>query len=134
MLPPPETRGPLSETAVRLDLPPGRYEIRAALRNPVDDRVGSAAASISVPDFDRQRLSLSGLVVSRDPGGAPMPENLTGVVPARLTTVRALGLRDRATVTARLYQGRSGALLPVHVTARIVDAQDRVVLATEATL
>lgn len=134
MLPAPAARGPLSETFVRLDLPPGRHEIRAVLRDPADDRTGSAFASVIVPDFNRQPLSLSGLVLSREPAGTGIPANLAGIVPARPTTARAFDPRDRAAVTARVSQGRSGALLPVRITARIIDAQDRVVFSSEATL
>ena len=123
-----------SETAARLNVPPGRYEIRAAMRSIADDRTGSVYASVTVPDFAREPLSLSGLVIERQAGGATMLEDLASVVPARMTTGRVFSTGERVAVMARVYQGRGKTLAPVRVTARIVDGQDRTVSTTETTL
>lgn len=43
---------------------PGGYQLRVAVRDPRAERVGSASQFIDVPDIGRNRLTLSGLVVS----------------------------------------------------------------------
>jgi VWFA-related protein len=51
---------------------PGAYQLRAALRDSVSERVGSATQFIEVPDVNKNRLTLSGIVVSGyDPSAAP---------------------------------------------------------------
>jgi VWFA-related protein len=124
-----------SETTLRLNLPPGRYEVRTAMRNTVDDRTGSVFTSVTVPDFNREPLSLSGLVVESLPGGAAALEDLAGVVPpVRMTTVRQFSAEQPAAAVARVYQRRGKTLTPVRVSARIVDDQDRAAFTTESVL
>ena len=43
---------------------PGGYQLRIAVRDPLAERVGSASQFIDVPDIGRNKLTLSGLVVS----------------------------------------------------------------------
>jgi VWFA-related protein len=43
---------------------PGAYQLRVAVRDSESERVGSANQFIEVPDLDKRRLTLSGLVVS----------------------------------------------------------------------
>jgi hypothetical protein len=43
---------------------PGGYQLRVAVRDPRAERVGSASQFIDVPDVGKNRLTLSGLVVS----------------------------------------------------------------------
>ena len=51
----------------RLDLPPGRYQLRIAARIPILDRTGSVYEVIDVPDLRREPLALSGVVLSSVP-------------------------------------------------------------------
>ncbi|HEX8847274.1 MAG TPA: VWA domain-containing protein [Pyrinomonadaceae bacterium] len=51
---------------------PGAYQLRAALRDATNERVGSASQFIEVPNITKNRLTLSGLVVSgTDPAARP---------------------------------------------------------------
>ena len=51
------------EVLSRLSMKPGRYEIRAALEDASRLRTGSVYTYVDVPDFAKDPLSLSGLVV-----------------------------------------------------------------------
>ncbi len=51
-----------------------------------------------------------------------------------MTTGRVFSSGERVAIVARVYQGRAKTLVPVRVTVRIVDAQDRTVSTTETTL
>jgi VWFA-related protein len=50
---------------------PGAYQLRVALRDNATDRVGSASQFIEVPDLKKNRLALSGVVLSGAPAAAP---------------------------------------------------------------
>ncbi|HEX8139939.1 MAG TPA: VWA domain-containing protein [Pyrinomonadaceae bacterium] len=49
---------------------PGAYQLRAALRDAASERVGSASQFIEVPKVDKDRLMLSGIVMSGTGEGA----------------------------------------------------------------
>jgi hypothetical protein len=95
-------------------------------------RAGSVYASVTIPDFDRLPISLSGVVIERTPGGAVMPETLTRLLPARPTTARVFSQADSVSAVARIRQGGSTKLVSVGMAARIVNAHGRVVFATAA--
>ncbi|MBA2733228.1 MAG: VWA domain-containing protein [Acidobacteria bacterium] len=51
---------------------PGAYQLRAALRDAGSERVGSASQFIEVPNIGKNRLTLSGIIISgRDPSPKP---------------------------------------------------------------
>lgn len=43
---------------------PGAYQLRAALRDTATERVGTASQFIEVPDLDKNRLALSGIIIN----------------------------------------------------------------------
>jgi len=59
-----------------MDVPlagPGPYQVRAAVRDQPSGELGSAYAFLNIPDINRQKLSLSSLVLSVPPGTADTP-------------------------------------------------------------
>ncbi len=75
---------------------PGAYQLRVAVRDSATERTGSASQYVEVPDLNKKRLTLSGLVVA-----APQ-ETAAKVMPATLSDQQA----DAAT-----RRFRRGALL-----------------------
>lgn len=122
------------EMGTRLNLPPGRYEVRVAMTSPATDRTGSVYTSVIVPNFAREPLSISGVVLERTFGGAAMPDKLASLVPARPTAARTFAPGDPVALLARVYQGGSKPLAAVRMMVRIVDEQDRPVFTTDTTL
>jgi VWFA-related protein len=65
---------------------PGVYQFRMALRDTTTDRIGSVNQIIDVPDLGRNRLALSGIVLSgktiSGPGGNAKPIAQDGKVPS----------------------------------------------------
>jgi VWFA-related protein len=114
------------EVVSRLALKPGRYEVRVALDGAASGRA-SVYTYVDVPDFARQPLSLSGIVVSASPAVLSAPKdafaNLLPVVP---TARRHFGRTDRATAFVRVYQEAGKPAQKVDVAARLVDAGDQV--------
>jgi VWFA-related protein len=125
----PDASGSLGyEVVSRLTLKPGRYEVRVAL-DAGPNQSGSVYTFVDVPDFAKQPLSLSGLVLAVAPAvpsaGRDAFANLLPVVP---TAQRDLARTDRATAFLQVYQDADRVPLPASVTARITDTSDRIVL------
>lgn len=111
----------------RLELRPGRYEIRVAVEDA--GARGSVFTFVEVPDVARERLSLSDVIIERgaaeDGGSRP---TVAPILP------RVFSATDRPTARLRVFQGGRGDVAPVSLHARIVDAHDRVVHETSTTI
>src|SRR5918993_133360 len=59
---PPKGNGLRANT--RVELPPGRYQLRIGVRESGAGETGTVFYDLDVPDFTRQRLSMSGLLLS----------------------------------------------------------------------
>ena len=91
----PETKARVEQTGLRmlnrLDLPPGRYQLRVAAHDPAGGNVGSVLYDLEVPDFYKAPFSMSGLVLT-SAAGAAMPT----VAARRAAEGGAAGAADRA--------------------------------------
>jgi VWFA-related protein len=90
----------------RLDLPAGRYQIRAVVRETGGGRIGSVRYDLDVPDFSTA-LSISGVLVTSaravlTPTLRP-DERLDRVLPAPPTTDREFVRGDTVALFAELY-------------------------------
>jgi hypothetical protein len=128
------------EVQSRLELPPGRYQLRVAAEQrflwttvaanePVKPRTtGSVYSDLDVPDFAGAPLSLSGLVVNVSPPLSIAPqERFTPMTPVAPTTLRQFIGADSVSAFLRVYQGGAHPLAMARVTAQIVDEADRTV-------
>ena len=116
----------------RIDLKPGRYELRLSTKF---DKLGSVYADIDVPDFAKEPLSMSGVLMSVTPGVAVAPaELLTPIVPVLPTTERAFARTDRVAAFLRVYQGGGAKIAPTTIAIRIVDDHDKTVIDQTDTL
>jgi VWFA-related protein len=109
------------EVISRLDLPPGRYEIRVAAL--VDGRTGNVFAHLEIPRYDRERLSASGLVmVAQQPRVTVGLDTMADLLPVVPTTAREFVPGDSASTFMRLYQDSHSEPTDVRVRATILDA------------
>jgi VWFA-related protein len=111
----------------RLDLAPGRYEVRVAIDSPATGRTGSAYTTVIVPDFSKAPLTLSGVVIARGPSSPASGGVLSSLLPLVPTTIRELAKSADAVAFVRIYQGGKAAPLPVQLNARLVNDADRLV-------
>jgi len=109
----------ITDVPVRLDLKPGRYEIRFAVHSPTTERTGSVYASLTVSDFAKARLALSGAQMVRNEKAT---SDLSIPWPAGVTTRRAF--RHDEAVSAVVRVSQIGAKLPGVVTVSTI-IQDR---------
>ena len=90
---------------------------------------------MEVPDFDRDPLSLSGIVLSVSPGVMAAPAGaFTPLIPVVPTAERTLAPDRDALAFFRVYQRGRGAPEPVTITTRLTDARDRIVRHVTGTL
>jgi hypothetical protein len=108
-------------TALRLR--PGRYNVRFSAHSLRLDKTGSVYTDVTVPDFERDKLSLSGVLIGSEPAPVAAPKDaFAAIVPVVPTTKRQFERADRATAFVRIYTGGKQPANGVAVIARVTDA------------
>jgi hypothetical protein len=123
---PGDDRPPVYELLARMVLPPGRYELRAALDADTGARAG-VGTFVDVPAFDHERLSLSGFAVHADPESMAAPKSaFDALLPFAPTARRSFGPHDHVAVFFQVYRkkGESG---PIAVAVRVLDTSGHLV-------
>lgn len=120
------------ELLARLELKPGRYEIRAAVEDKTLAQAGSVHTYLDVPDFFKELVSLSGIFVhadgsTRSVAGAALDD----VLPMTPTARRGFTRDERVTAFLQVYQGVTRPAMPGWITAYIRDENDRRVFSQE---
>jgi VWFA-related protein len=110
----------------RLDLPPGRYELRAAAKDVATGTIGSVFSFVDVPDFSDGPLTMSGLLLHHEPAPAVVDNPIAYVVPVVPTVARAFTRDDGVHAFLRIYQSRDSQA--VIVTTRVIDTANRTVV------
>jgi VWFA-related protein len=120
------------EAISTLQLDPGTYELRAAARHERTGEIGSVHAYLDVPDFSRNALTLSGVVLlDRNAPTATPPEALAGLLDAAPTTRREFRTADEVSALVRVYQRQRA---PITVSFRVLDSGLAEVAAGASTL
>jgi VWFA-related protein len=115
------------EILTRLDLQPGRYQLRIAAFSHRLNKSGSVYYDVDVPDFQDVPLSLSGVVLSLTPPPPMAPaEGLPALMPVMPTSLREFDATDNVRAFFRVYQGGGGRLSPVTLTSQITKIDDTV--------
>lgn len=123
------------EVLSQLQLRPGRYQLRFAAESAMQGKRGSVYYDIDVPDFSRNGLMISGMVLSAEPNVPSAPRDaMAKLIPVVPTARRQFWPGDRVRAFVRLYQGGKGALQPVLVRTSIRDDSDRNVFDRSETL
>jgi VWFA-related protein len=123
----PETRATVQQMGFRmisrLNLPPGRYQLRIAGRAAEAQRVGSVYYDLEVPDFSKPPLAMSGIVLtSARAGVVPTPspdEELRKALPGPPTTARAFMPDDELALLAEIYDNQASRAHKVNVSTTV---------------
>ena len=107
------------EVETNLDVSPGSYEILVGASSKALGKDGSVYADLVVPNFAKDPLSMSGVVLS------------VGPIP---TSRRSFGRTEHVTAYFEVYEGGQAALKPASVTTRIVDDGDHEAVRTAETI
>jgi VWFA-related protein len=96
----------------RMTLEPGRYQIRVGARESVGSRVGTVFYDLQVPDFRKDPLMLSGLLITAASAQAAMTAmadpDAPKLLPGHATGRRTFVQNDTMTVFAEIYDNSSG--------------------------
>ena len=119
------------EVLSRVELPgPGKYELRLSAHSAASGRRGSVYVDVDVPDFRRDKLSLSGIIVSNATSEMPTAplRILRDVSPLVPTSERTFRATDVVTTLVRIYQGGGDKLASVTMKLSVTEASGRVVV------
>ena len=111
----------------RIVLPPGRYELRLGATLSPANLAGSLFADVEVPDFRKDPLSMTGVLMETAGGNAgPLDAfaDLTKVIP---TSSRVFTRPDSPQAFVRIYQGGDSALARASIRVTLHDRTDYVV-------
>jgi VWFA-related protein len=135
----PETRTIVQETGMRaisrLQIPPGRYQLRVAANDVSGGTVGSVLYDLEVPDFAKSPFSMSGLVLtsptaSRVPTVRPDPE-LREILPASPAGTRVFPRNDEIALFAEVYENGAATAHKVDFTTTLTTDEGKVVFKTD---
>ena len=132
----PNVKGKIGyEVLSRIDLKPGRYQLRLSAHLPGEDKSGSIYYDVDVPDFSKGPLQMSGAMISVTPSVHASPrDKLADILPIVPTTTRHFNSGDVVSSFVKVYQPGRGSLQPVIMASRITDSLGAVITNRVATL
>jgi VWFA-related protein len=119
----------------RLELKPGRYQLRIAAKDGTSGKAGTVLHDVTVPDFAKSPVAMSQLLLASR--GAtriatttvdPVLKDALDVPP---TAIREFDQADTMTVLAEIYDNRPKGVEPVAVTTTVTDDHGIVSYRTE---
>jgi VWFA-related protein len=134
----PETKARIEATGMRMlnrmDLPPGRYQVRVAAHDSSGGNVGSVQYDLEVPDFAKLPFSMSGIVLT-SATAAQLPtvhadEMTKQVLPGPASTLRTFPQNDEIALFAEIYDNQGGTPHKVDITTTITTDEGKVLLKT----
>jgi VWFA-related protein len=134
----PETRERVVASGLRLlsriDLPPGRYQLRVAAHDSGGGAVGSVLYDLDVPDFAKLPLSMSGVVLasaaSREPTVRP-DEALRQVLPGPPVASRSFPQNDDVAMFVEVYDNETAKPHKVDIVTTVTTDEGAVMAKTE---
>jgi len=121
----------------RIQVPPGKYQLRIGARESGGGRVGMVIYDLDAPDFSKGNLSMSGIAVasasgSRFPTASPDPSvnELKDVLPAPPSASREFPRADTLAVFAEVYDNVTKTPHRVEIQATVLSDEGKVVHTT----
>ncbi len=111
-----------ADLPVHLSVKPGRYLVQLSAQG--GGRSGVVVMDVDVPDFSREPLSASGLLLRRKPTPVVSDAAIADLVPFVPSTIRQFRAIDDVTAFLRVYQGGKKPIAPVQVSARVTDEKN----------
>jgi len=137
----PETKARIEQTGLRmlnrLDLPPGKYQLRVAAHDATGGNVGSITYDLVVPDFQKSPFSISGVVLTSGLGAAlptvKADEQLKQVLPGPPISMRTFPQNDEMTLFAEIYDNDGAKPHKVDIITTITTDEGRQLFKTDET-
>jgi VWFA-related protein len=135
----PETRARIESTGLRLlnriEVPPGRYQLRVAAHDSSGGAVGSVLYDLEVPDFAKAPFSVSGIALTsmaaaQTPTAHP-DEQMRGVLPASPSALRSFPQNDEVALFTEVYDNEAKTAHKVDITTTVTTDDGKVMFKTE---
>jgi len=135
----PESKARVEQSGVRIlnriELPAGRYQLRAAVRDADKGAIGSVIYDLDVPDFYKAPFSMSGLTLTSLAGAAMMTarpdEQLKTVLPAPPIGLRTFPQNDELALFAEIYDNSGKTPHKIDIVTSVLTDEGKVVFKTE---
>jgi VWFA-related protein len=131
----PQTRETVSRAGIRisrrLELPPGNFQLRVGVRDGGTGATGSVLYDLAVPDFPKDPLSMSGILIAsavgnQIPTANPDPE-FKSVLPAPPTTIRDFPRGDTLALFTEVYDNQTKVAHRVAIKTSVIADDGKVV-------
>ena len=131
----PDTHARVSRSGVRLisrlDLPPGRYQLRVGAYETAGGAVATVPYDLEVPDYAKAAFAMSGVVLTSSDADALVNANpdpqLKDLVPVTPVVTRTFTRSQTLTAFAEIYDNAATLAHDLMLVATVRDANDRVV-------
>ncbi len=130
----PETKTRIEQSGLRVlnrvDLPPGKYQMRFAAHDSGGGNVGSVLLDLDVPDFLKSPFTISGLALT-SAAGTVMPtvradEQLKAVMPGPAIAMRTFPQNDEIVLFAEVYDNAGNTPHKVDIAATVTTDEGKV--------
>jgi VWFA-related protein len=135
----PETKSRVEQSGLRvlsrMEVPAGSYQLRVAARDTTGGAVGSVLYDLDVPDFSKDRIAMSGLVVtsasaSVQPTAKP-DTDLRSLLPGPPVAARSFPQNDQLAVFTDVYDNDVSPVHKVDIMLTLRSDEGRVVFKNE---
>ena len=137
----PESKARIEQTGLRmlnrLDLPPGKYQLRIAAHDQAGGNVGSVQYDLEVPDYAKVPFSMSGLVLTSAAGSAlptaKADEQLKPMMPGPPVALRTFPQNDEIVLFTEVYDNAGASPHKVDITTTVTTDEGKVLFKTDET-
>ncbi len=132
----PETKQRVDQSGLRLldrmNVPPGHYQLRVAAHDAGTGSVGSVLYDLDVPDFSKEHIAMSGLVLTSAASTALVPTarpdaDLRSVLPGPPVGARTFAQNDQLAIFADVYDNDVTPVHKVDITTSLLADDGKVV-------
>jgi hypothetical protein len=135
----PETKARVQKTGFRmlnrLELAPGRYQLRVASHDTVGGTAGSLTYDLEVPDYSKTAFSMSGVVMTSMSGSTMVTvkadNDTKDVLPAPPIATRSFPQNDEIALFAEIYDNAAATPHKVDIITTVQSDDGRVLFKTE---
>jgi hypothetical protein len=135
----PDTKTRIEQSGLRmlnrLDLPPGKYQLRIAAHDQSGGNVGSVQYDLDVPDYAKVPFSMSGLVLTSGAGSAfptvKPDEQLKPMMPGPPVALRAFPQNDEIALFTEVYDNAGATPHKVDIITTVTTDEGKVLFKTE---
>jgi VWFA-related protein len=135
----PESKARIEQSGLRMlnrmDLPPGKYQLRIAAHDSAGGNVGSVQYDLEVPDYAKAPFSMSGLVLTSG-AGAVFPtvkadEQLKPMLPGPPIALRSFPQNDEIALFTEVYDSAGSTPHKVDIVTTVTTDEGKVLYKTD---